>query len=77
MGLVSWIDVRDKLPDHGTRVLVTIVRDQSPPVTHVAFYDSELGWRWGAIRGKLQRQEMVTHWQRLPDPANPKSVLPK
>ena len=64
---MEWIDVCQRMPKHGERVLVAYRKDDGTSVVTTAYCDDTTGWRWGRL-GTLRHQERITHWQPLPGP---------
>ena len=62
----SWISVKDRSPKTGEVYLITLNPPGAPPQTMEA-YLSHFGY-WGHGSVKL-KNECVTHWMPLPDPA--------
>ena len=65
--MTDWISVEDRLPEEWVNVIATNGRT----VRETYYVSDRYGWR-GHIhfdsRRPIKHEEVITHWQPLPDP---------
>ena len=62
----AWISVKDRLPRNGEVYLITLNPPGTTPQTMEAYLSRFGDWWRGSVKLK---NEYVTHWMPLPDPA--------
>lgn len=61
---MEWISVKDKLPDSGDQVLVSVLRKRSPNRTFIGLFVSDPERFY--VMGRYEKD--VEYWMPLPEP---------
>lgn len=70
--MISWISVKDMVPDAFVSVLIFMPREYPLPTVHEGYYANG-NWYWYFAGGQLEDGE-VTYWSPMPEGPNNKMV---
>lgn len=65
--MAKWIDVKERLPEENTRVLVFLPQERAMKYTSIDT-DRITGGKWVRWNGR------ITHWMPLPEPPKERGV---